>query len=375
MKKPSPPRRQTLHSRLAARHHSFPPPPSEGWRLVVAGVVGTLLAIVFGWGIRSIPTIPSHPPEPPAQEILSQPVPAPLFRRALDGVQVSSPEEQNPPLIAMAIDNMVDARPVSGLEDALLVFEFPAEATITRFLPVFSARDVGRGSEIGPVRSARPYMADLAESIGAALAHSGGSPAALERFRKAPERSINEFSYSTFFWRDAKREPPHNLYTSIERMSRHPRVSALPSKLLPLAWQDEFSADLWDDNEKRITIGYPEPYTVSWRWDAGSRRFYRLNAVGAQESTRAGTAISADAVIVQFTDIRILDAVGRREIRLTGSGEALVFGGKGVELGFWKREKSSDRLAVGDANGEPIAVRPGRVWWTIVPNGTEVKFE
>ena len=77
------------------------------------------------------------------------------------------------PPVAVMVDNHPGARPQSGLNQACLVFEAPVEGGITRFMAVY-----GHGQEvpkIGPVRSIRPYFVRLAKSLGAVLAHCGGS--------------------------------------------------------------------------------------------------------------------------------------------------------------------------------------------------------
>ena len=59
------------------------------------------------------------------------------FPRLLDGVCVNSVEERNPELVAVMIENHVDARPQSGLVKASVVYEAPVEANYSRFMAIF----------------------------------------------------------------------------------------------------------------------------------------------------------------------------------------------------------------------------------------------
>ncbi|OQX70960.1 hypothetical protein B6D52_03035, partial [Candidatus Parcubacteria bacterium 4484_255] len=62
--------------------------------------------------------------------------------------------------IAIIIDNLSSSWPLFGLNKALVVYEAPVEADITRLLAIFSQDSLPQ--KIGPVRSARPYFADWA---------------------------------------------------------------------------------------------------------------------------------------------------------------------------------------------------------------------
>jgi len=142
--------------------------------------------------------------------------PAPVFKfyRLLDGVGVEDESKVNPPIFAVQVENMVDARPLSGISKANLVYEAISEAGITRLLALY-VKD-NSVSEIGPVRSARPYYIDWASEYGALYAHSGGSPEALRVVSDYDVLDLNEFSNGKYFWRSKSRYAPHNLYTSVE---------------------------------------------------------------------------------------------------------------------------------------------------------------
>ncbi len=359
---------------------------------MIGGIVtaAILMVAVVVWSRARVASSPIISSSPVVTQQPSEQIPTPSWQRALDGVVVSSEAAAQPPLVAISVDNMIDARPQSGIDQALWVFEFPAEASITRWLAVFAAplgeprpsmvraADQSDVAEIGPVRSLRPYMAEIARSISAVVVYSGGSQQALAlvtRFaRDYP--SINEFSNASLFWRDRDRPGPHNLYTSVLRLARHPLLGQnrlVP--LEPLTWSNPITTVSSDSGDKILTIGYREPYTARWQYRSSGRTFERIDDKGNVMTLRDGKAITTQTIVVQSTDVKILDWVGRRSIRLTGTGEVMVFSAGQVELGQWKRSKPSDRTGIFTADGRPIPITPGRLWWSVVPTGTEVKFE
>ena len=66
-------------------------------------------------------------------------------------------EENEPDIrpVAIMIDNMASARPQSGLINADIVYEMPAEGGITRYMAIYHHQS---SDKIGPVRSARSII-------------------------------------------------------------------------------------------------------------------------------------------------------------------------------------------------------------------------
>ena len=79
------------------------------------------------------------------------------------------------------IDDLVAARPQSGLQRASVVWQAPAEGGIPRYMLIFQDDHPRRAS--GPVRSARYYYIAWAAEWRAVYAHAGGSPQALATLR------------------------------------------------------------------------------------------------------------------------------------------------------------------------------------------------
>ena len=127
-------------------------------------------------------------------------------------------------LYAVSIDNMVDARPASGINQAAFIYEAPVEGNITRFLAFFE-RGVGV-PQIGPVRSARLYFLDwIMDWSAPEFFHFGGSPEALAHIAATPALAAADEDGVTgaggaLYARDKTRNAPHNAYTSSDNAEK-----------------------------------------------------------------------------------------------------------------------------------------------------------
>lgn len=295
------------------------------------------------------------------------------YRRLLDGVTVDSLEKVNPPVFAVMVENMVDARPLSGISKANLVYEAISEGGITRFLAIYTADNLVK--EIGPVRSARPYYIDWASEYGALYAHSGGSPEALRIVSNYDVLDLNEFSNGQYFWRSKSRYAPHNLYTSTELLNRafndkKGKVKEFESWL----FKEEAKIDERPREEIEIVINFSRPnYKVEWKYDREKNDYLRYQAEQVQRDSD-GLEVRAKNIIVQFVKMWVLDEIGRKRIETIGAGEAIVFrDGKSIK-GKWVKIEKGDRTAFYNENGEEIKFNPGVTWIEVVPIGAEVKF-
>ncbi len=89
--------------------------------------------------------------------------------------------------LGVVIDNSIPAWPQSGVSAASIVYEFPAEGGITRLLAFFCG---GAPEVVGPVRSLRLYMLDLAREYGATIAYAGESTSALALLAKTGQDDL-----------------------------------------------------------------------------------------------------------------------------------------------------------------------------------------
>lgn len=296
------------------------------------------------------------------------------YRRRLDGVCVEHEEDVENNVIAIMVENHFEARPQSGLSNAHIVYEAPVEGNISRFLLIFLYDD--DVSEVGPVRSARPYYLDWVHEYGDALyMHVGGSPTALTRIKQENVYDFNEFYNGNYYWRGKQRYAPHNVYTSSDlwREGLTTRYKKDDMKMLGDRWQFESWKMCEDTCIEHIFINFDPPtYSAEWRFNEEKHNYIRYQS-GALHSDKDGSVIVADTIIVQETQTKVIDNEGRLSMDTIGRGPVHVFA-QGHEIdGYWKKDSVQDVTKFFREDGTEIALHPGKIWIEVL--GTPHTFE
>ena len=286
------------------------------------------------------------------------------LRHPLTGAIVETAIE-TPTVLAVMVDNSIDAWPQSGLDQAFLVIETLAEGRIPRFVAFYSADQTVE--KIGPVRSARPYFIDWASAFGAVFAHVGGSPAALFELQSASVADLNQYYFGEYFWRSYDRYAPHNVYTSTELLNEAAavRTDDEPRSLF-WSFKEDAALDARGDQTEIATADFGfEEYFVEWSYDRESNTYVRTQG-GSRILLQDGAEVIADNVVVMQTQMEVLDAIGRREIRTIGEGEARVYQDGIVIEATWKKETEEDPLLFFTAEGNEIKMNAGKTWIEVV---------
>lgn len=277
--------------------------------------------------------------------------------------------------VAVVIDNFSESWPLAGINMAAVVYEAPVEADITRLLAVFNQDFLP--DKIGPVRSARPYLAEWAEEYGSLFIHAGGSQDFLEKIKTGEYQfyNLDEIGYNgVYFWRDDLRDKPHNLYIhgkSIEKLIEDKRIdNQLKPNFIPRQFNEtpvlnETAANLI------VKINYREP--VVWQFDKASENYLRFQN-GRSFVDENGVQTKTANLIVQKTEIRILDEIGHRFIETLGQGDALIFQNGALTQGIWRKSDKTGQTVFYDLQGQEIKFLPGNVWVEIVSLDHQVLY-
>lgn len=277
--------------------------------------------------------------------------------------------------LAVVIDNLPDARPQSGLEAAEVVFEVPVEGGLTRFLAIISGDNP---ENIGPIRSARPYLIDLAREYNGILVHAGASTEAYEYLAREKIDDLDEIAGGPLaqgaFWRLTDRPKPHNLYTNTDNLRR--AAKGLKMNLTVPPSQRSYSkedSDFQGEKINDLTVYYPNRLAeVRFAYNPEKQVFERFSALKPHLNSK-GEQITAANVIVQYVHYRYLDGDGHLQLILHGEGNAYVFReGKVVSATWHKTPGAFTRFT--DGKGKEIALAPGPTWIIIVPKGTRVDY-
>ncbi|MGM0445466.1 MAG: DUF3048 domain-containing protein [Bacillota bacterium] len=274
--------------------------------------------------------------------------------------------------VMVSIENTPRARPQAGLNEAPIVYEFLVEGGITRFLALYWANIP---EKIGPIRSLRPYMIDIAKEYEALLLHAGASPDGFEILQKNNIPSLDQIFNGKYYWRSDQKPSPHNLYTSEYRISEH------LNEMLGVEYENRFNFEeimiISNVKEKAevIDIDYWGNYKVIYEYNSEDNSYLRfLNNEKNPHYGENGNQIKVKNIIVQFVKTKVKDDVGRLSMEVTGENKALYFRNGLVNEGHWEKTENGFTEFYNNEN-KHIKVNPGNTWIQVVPTNIKVSYK
>ncbi|MBH5319018.1 DUF3048 domain-containing protein [Paenibacillus sp. GSMTC-2017] len=300
----------------------------------------------------------------------SEPTPKP-YAAPLTGIGLDKDALNRP--IAIMINNYSAARPQSGLTGADVVWEVLAEGGITRLIAIFQSTD-SLTNTIGPIRSNRAYLIDVADSYRAIMAHAGGSPEAYSILKKQRKPYLDEISNAgTYFWRSKDRKAPHNLYSNLEKLREGAEKRKYTDDQPPLKYT--FSSDgtitgtidATAELATNISISFlTKGYKVGYIFDQTSGLYKRSINEEPHIDLNNNEQLSATNLIVLEARHKTLDNVGRLSVDLESGGSAYLFQkGKKIDID-WVR--SPDGMVRFSKDGTEITLLVGKTYIHVVPN-------
>lgn len=298
-------------------------------------------------------------------------VPAPLTGIMTDPANL----EKRP--VAVMVENAPAARPQSGLPKADIVYEVLAEGGITRFLAIYHSQD---SDNVGPVRSARPYYIERALEYNALYAHCGGSEDAKKFVKTARVADMDEFGIGRrggAYWRVKSRKAPHNLYGATDKIRQVGLEKGYQARVRVPKFSFLSPGEKLDDGltAQEIVINYPRNYSqVKYIYNPDKDLYFRYNGGKAHIDNVTGKQLTARNIIVQYTNTKVIDAEGRLDVQMIGSGKALFFIDGQVYRGRWEKGALRAWTVYRDEQGKEIRLRPGQTWIEVVPSNTRVDY-
>lgn len=335
---------------------------------LVALLVAGAGALGYSRYFRSQPVVARQVTKPPVKP------PAPLIVSPLTGLPVTAAQAKLP-VTGVMIENSLEARPQSGLDQAGVVYEAVAEAGITRFLALYQE---GMPSYIGPVRSVRPYFLDWLEAYDAAIAHVGGSPQGMQQIQTDGIKNLDQFYNGSSYTRISSRAAPHNVYTSLARLQQLEQSKGYVSSTFT-SWPRKADAKTAQPTAASIDFAISSAdYNVHYDYDAAGNRYLRseggkphlqIDAAGHQ------TQITPKVVIAMVIN-KSLAADRLHTIYGTiGSGNAFIFQDGTVTKASWSKADRKSQIIFKDSNGQPVKLNAGQTWITAVSSAGDVTYK
>jgi Protein of unknown function (DUF3048) N-terminal domain/Protein of unknown function (DUF3048) C-terminal domain len=310
-------------------------------------------------------------PVPRAARATLAPHPQPAPTRAVS-TQLYSPFTGEPvrefkPVLAVKIDNIVDARPQTGLQSADIVYVIPVEGGLTRFMAVFSSHVP---PVVGPVRSAREDDLNILRQFGRpAFAWSGATPHLVPFIERAPVVDLYAITAPAGYYRSANRVAPYNLYADTATLMGEAKGA---SKARDIAWR--FGAP---PAGGQATASYPVKYpaaTYTFRWSAKAKRWL-VWMDGAPGMTTEGGQLGGSTIVIQYTQIRTsrFEEYGGLPpyAQSAGSGRAVILRDGRAYTVRWSRPDANGGTTYTLPDGKRMLFAPGQVWDLLAPENQE----
>lgn len=366
--------------------------PVYKWnKKIAAAILGAVcLLALSGCGNEETPQAEPVQPANQPTEVIVEPTPEAeaveeedpnalepgQMRSYLSGLPVDEKIGNRRP-VAIMLNNLEAAQPMSGVSYADVVYEYVVEGAITRLMGVFENYD--DLDKIGSVRSCREYFVYTALEFDAIYMHFGQAAYAVELLGKDYVNNLNGLGEAgdTCFYRTSDRQAPHNVYTSakgiqagIEKLGyREDHYEGYKGKFKFC----DLNKVVTNDGGKPATHIEPK-YKINKPWfdyNEQTGKYDRYQYDGPQIDDLTGEQISFDNVIIQYNKWIQLDEKDYLAFDCHSGGLIQYFTKGKMVVGMWQRdinEENFDLSAIRyyDMDGNEIEINNGKTFICVV---------
>ena len=284
-------------------------------------------------------------------------------------------------VIAYKIDNNLNARPQSGIQESDAIFEILVEGGMTRFLAFFYDKV---STYLGPIRSARPTDPTIVRPYGGILVVSGATAGLLPQIRELEVPVLTEQSAPAMF-RTSDRTAPHNLYADTELVrnvidEKGMTFNPPPSSIYTFG----NNQDNWTTGSARVIIKYSDFTTIVWKLDGSQYSRFIIDGYSDKKDeaaahnfiTRDGyqDILKTETIVVIQGPIYIDEATTLPSVLTVGVGPVFIFNNGRYIEGTWRRSDIDQPFELFDINQKEIFVPPSTQWVHILPLSGEVTW-
>jgi hypothetical protein len=269
--------------------------------------------------------------------------------------------------IAIMVSSDAEARPLSGIGEADMVFEMPVvENGFTRMMAVYQC---GRPKEVGSVRSARLDFMPLALGLDVIYAHFGGEHEVLEKLNKGVIDNIDGLKYDEiYYYRKSGIPRPHNSFTNFDLLGE------ISSKL-GYESDGEGTGYPHDPPSRKTTEGqviepppiFNEDFRVEWKYSKDTNSYLRRRSGKTEMDKNTGEQVEAKNVVIMETTWSPINKDYIR-VKTVGSGTATIYKNGTETGGTWNKKDDGAKLYFYGEDGKEIKFVPGSIWIEITTN-------
>ena len=280
--------------------------------------------------------------------------------------------DTNNRMVAIVVENTPAARPQWGLTSPDILMEYEVEGGITRMLWLYA--NIDRVPEkVGPTRSARHDVVEIAYGFNAIFVHWGGSTFAYEKIREygdaLPRR---DGMYHKCFFRDKTRNvsSEHTGYTkgsSLKSSLEYVGISTVHNESYVNPFRFSQTPKFLSVSAcNSMSISYSSSYNYTFNYNAATGKYDTL-INGNPRVDDQGVQCTYKNVIILYTDIISLEtAKGHQEMLLENGGKGIYASGGAYEEITWTKTAENEPIKLFDSYGNPLELNTGNSYLGLV---------
>ena len=280
------------------------------------------------------------------------------------------------PALAVKIGNEPQgARPQSGLNAADIVYDTPAEGGVMRYIAVFQCNNA---TAIGPTRSVR-YVDwhIIRQFIHPILAYANGiipdvNVVDASKWISSADLLTNAAAAT---YRTTDRQPPDNLYTSTSQLyALFPTATTPP----PPVFRYSTTTPAGAKPISHVEINFSYDTNAVWTWTGTDWTHSYANGSSSTPDidSLSNTEVTTDNVVIEIVSYHFgrwpesPGSTGDVESQTLGTGPGYILRNGTMIPVTWHRHSLINPDTFTSANGQPVALSPGRTWVEMLLNTT-----
>lgn len=355
-------------------------------------LIALILAVsmVSGCGKQETPQETKVQEEPVEEQVEEEPEEevVPENQNLLTGIPDLSEEAIGKRPVAVMVNNVPDAMPQYGVEEADIIFEIPVEGDQTRFMALYA--DYTAVPQICAIRSCRAYFPAISQGFDAFYVN-WGIDESVGDYLDSLELDQYDGIYNAggLFGRDKDRlNAGYALeHTGYFDGTKFASVVQEDGRRTDLADDKKDTAFLFNGLEEQIRPDGEEctrveidfgAQTAGFTYDKETGTYKKENNGEAQIDGKTGNQLAFTNVFVLETTITVRDEVGHKEVDWSGGENSVGYyiSNGAVQKIHWSKEANNEkaRLKFFDENNSELSINRGKSYIAFnYPDQTEMQ--
>ncbi|MBQ8296692.1 MAG: DUF3048 domain-containing protein [Ruminococcus sp.] len=284
--------------------------------------------------------------------------------------------------VAVMVNNIKEALPQYGIEQADIIYELPVEGGITRLMAVYA--DYTAVPDVCSVRSCRYYYPLISLGMDAIYCHWGSDKSiALDTLNRTGIDHLDGEYESGLFYRDQERAASY----SSEHIG-YLKGSELADKIAAKGFRTDVNAENSGtcfnfalSGEKAapsemtantVTVNFSNEYFSTFSYDAASGNYLKLHSGAPHVDGKTGTQLAFENVFVLQTYVGSYDGY-LLDIGLSG-GTGYYISNGGAQTITWSKPSESSPIEFYAADGSELTVNVGESYIGIIGSDKIISF-